>query len=703
MDSHSLGLLEFQTIREIVAGYASSALGKQRALDLTPQRDLRTIRDWQSQTSEMAEALAAGLAPPFGGLTDVRGLVKRAGAGAALDAEELAEVVESVRAIGELDRWLARIGEQFPRIGGLRMTVGDFSSLANEIEGCIDSRGIVLDTASRRLAGIRAEIASTEERIRETLRQMLRSAEVRRCLRYPNFTTVGHHYVLPVSKDYRGEIQGAVHRTSSTNETVFIEPQAIAEHSARLSFLRSKEQKEIKRILRWLSGQVGRVSASLLVTLETLGELDLIHARGRYSLDYQMAPPDFNRAGQVYLTRARHPILEHLIRRRLAEREEMATPRTDENASRTNDDAPVTTELPQPALEGPEHVIPIDLHLGFEFRLMVITGPNTGGKTVALKTLALLAVMAQSGLHITAGQGSKLPIFDQIYCDIGDEQSLQQSLSTFSSHIRRISEILGKASEKSLVLFDELGAGTDPAEGAALGRAILDELDSIGCLAIVTTHIGDLKTYPLANPRATNAAVEFDDETLRPLYTLRIGDIGRSNALKIARRLQLADHLIDRAGNYLEQSRGQDLPEWEILTNLRREAEEAKQKALDLQAEAERTLDSYRQKLADLQKQSERDQRLVEARERLKAGDRVVVERFGYDRPGRVVKLNPKKRIAVVAVGAMQWDVPLDEVIPQVLNDPTTVESEAQAKAKQKGTLAATSAKGKARRLDEFE
>jgi DNA mismatch repair protein MutS2 len=321
---------------------------------------------------------------------------------------------------------------------------------------------------------------------------------------------------------------------------------------------------------------------------------------------------------------------------------------------------------PQSAIEPSPKVEPIDVHLGFAANLLIVTGPNTGGKTVALKTTALLAVMAQAGLHIPAHQGSQLPVFDQVLADIGDEQSLEQSLSTFSSHIRRISEVLATATEHSLVVLDELGAGTDPAEGAALGRAILDELDSIGCRAIVTTHIGDLKTYAFTNPRAENAAVEFDHETLRPLYRLRIGDIGQSNALQIARRLELPSHLVDRAANYLSQSRGQELPEWEVVRRLRKEAEEARQEALAARAEAEATRAALAQRLQDLQTQEDDAARLAEARARLQPGDRVVVPRFGYDRPGRVVKLDARRNKAVVAIGMMKWDVTLDELIPQL-------------------------------------
>ncbi len=669
MDTHTLELLEFDKIRALVAARAACTLGKEAARRMGPSRDPGEVRERQALTTEMAEALSAGLTPPFGGLHDIRANVRRAQISATLTAEELAETVETLRAAGNLGQWLGRVGDEFPRLGGMRQGVGEFSGVVNAIESCLDERGKVLDTASRKLSAIRGEVGKAEEKIQETLRRMLRSPELRRILRYPNFTMVGHHYVLPIAKEHRGEIQGSVHRTSASNETVFIEPQAIAEHSAQLSFLRAREAKEIRRILRWLSAQVGQVAESLLGSLETLAELDLIYGRGRYSLDYRMTPPDFNTEGRLALRGARHPLLEALFRGDPA----VARPVAPVPIEGAGGDEPPPAPPPQPP--APQRtVVPIDIHLGLRFTMLIVTGPNTGGKTVALKTVGLIAVMAQSGLHVPANEGSQLPVFDEVLSDIGDEQSLEQSLSTFSSHIRRVTEILGKATERSLVMLDEMGAGTDPAEGAALGRAILDELDSLGCRAIVTTHIGDLKTYAFTNPRAENAAVEFDLETLLPRYRLHIGDIGQSNALQIARRLNLPEHVVSRAGRYLEQGRGGQDPEMAVVQKLRQDAESARQSALVAQAEAERSREALNQRLTDLQRQAESDDRVTDARARLQPGDRVVVPRFGYDRPGRVVKIDPRKKSAVVAIGQMQWDVKIDELIPQTIRTPETPE-----------------------------
>ncbi len=312
---------------------------------------------------------------------------------------------------------------------------------------------------------------------------------------------------------------------------------------------------------------------SLLRTLDAMADLDLIHARARLSIEYRMSAPHFNEERRLVLRGARHPLLEALFRSDPTVTAELPRPADDGTAAAASTNVGPHLESP-PAFAGlpiadvqanppepvPKIVTPIDVNLGVRFRILVVTGPNTGGKTVALKTVGVLAIMAQAGLHVPAAEGSQFPIFDDVLADIGDEQSLQQSLSTFSSHVGRIREILAKATPRSLVLLDELGAGTDPTDGAALGRAILDELDRIGCSAIVTTHIGDLKTYALSNPAAENAAVEFDDETFRPKYRLLIGNIGESNALKIARHLQFPEHVVARAEAYLRKARREERP-----------------------------------------------------------------------------------------------------------------------------------------------
>jgi DNA mismatch repair protein MutS2 len=378
-----------------------------------------------------------------------------------------------------------------------------------------------------------------------------------------------------------------------------------------------------------------------------IARLDLVTAKARYSRDYGMYAPDVNTEGKLWLRQARHPILLHLFRQ---------PPASPQPSTQPDPTAP-----PPPPPE-PRQVVPIDVTLGLKFNLLVITGPNTGGKTVTLKTTGLLCLMAQSGMHIPAGEGSHVPIFHQILADIGDEQSLEQSLSTFSSHISHIATILRTADKQSLVLLDELGAGTDPTEGAALGRAILDGLDRIGCLAMVTTHLGDLKTYAFSNERAENGAVEFDDETLRPTYRLTIGQYGQSNALKIARRLKLPRELLQRAHRYLRR-RQKRAPEMAQLQALREEAQKAQEEALVAQHEAERQRAEYEDKLQELQREAEEAEALRQTRMRLQPNDPVTVTRFG-DKPGRIVRIDLKRGVAKVSLGLGEWEVPLYEVFP---------------------------------------
>ncbi|HEV3118014.1 MAG TPA: DNA strand exchange inhibitor protein, partial [Gemmataceae bacterium] len=469
----------------------------------------------------------------------------------------------------------------------------------------------------------------------------------------------GDHYVLPVAVNHRHKLQGVVHRTSSTGETVFIEPAGVASLSAERAVLKAAEEREIHRILRRLSGEVGRVARPLGHALDIMAQLDLITAKARFSRAYTMYEPEINTDGRLWLRQARHPLLEYLFSLDRPESAERGA-RSAENQE-ADRQALDTVGAPRSALRAPREVVPIDVRLGYAFNLLIITGPNTGGKTVSLKTTGLLCLMAQSGMHIPAGEGSAVPVFHQILADIGDEQSLEQSLSTFSSHMSRIATILRLADAQSLVLLDELGAGTDPTEGAALGRAILDELDRIGCRALVTTHLGDLKTYAFSNDHAENGAVEFDIETLRPTYRLQIGQFGMSNALRIARRLKLPRELLRRAHRYLRR-RQRRAPELARLQQLREDAEKAREEALLAQHEADRQRDEYRQKMDSMARAAEEAAALREARARLQANDPVRVQRF--DKTGRIVRVDHKRNVALVSLGLGQWEVPLEEVFP---------------------------------------
>jgi DNA mismatch repair protein MutS2 len=640
MDAHTLELLEFGKVRDLLAGYAASSLGNELALRVEPLTDADAIRAELALVTEMANALGQGQAPPFGGLHDVRLVVRRAAIGAMLTAEQLLEVADTLSCTGNVYRYRMRLDGRFGRLDQLLAPVEDLGAVAKNIAGCIDGRGHVLDMASPELARLRQALADVDERVQNQIKRLLRDPELRRILRYPNATVSGDHYVLPVAVNHRHKVPGVVHRTSSTGETVFIEPAGVANLSAERAVLKGDEEREVHRIHRRLSGDVARVARPLGVALDVMARLDFVTAKARYSRDYHMYAPDVNTEGHLWLRQARHPLLEHLFRQ----------------------DGPPGNGEP-----GPRTVVPIDVRLGFKFNLLVITGPNTGGKTVTLKTTGLLCLMAQSGLHVPASEGSSVPVFRQVLADIGDEQSLEQSLSTFSSHMSRIAGILRTADAHSLVLLDELGAGTDPTEGAALGRAILDGLDRLGCRAMVTTHLGDLKTYAFTNERAENAAVEFDVETLRPTYRLHIGQFGMSNALKIARRLKLPHDLLRRAHRYLRR-RQRRAPELARLQQLREDAHKAQEEALLARHEAERQREEYQRKVEQVQREAEEAAALREARARLQPNDPVRVTRF--DKTGRVVRVDYKRNLAVVSLGLGQWEVPLDEVFPVPPDNP---------------------------------
>jgi DNA mismatch repair protein MutS2 len=634
MDAHTLELLEFAKVRELVAAHAFSSLGKDLARQATPSTDAQAIRAELALVTEMVQVLGEGQAPPFAGLSDVRLLARRAAIGAMLSPEQLLEVAAVLNATGHMYRFRMRLGPQYQRLINLLGPVDDLGLVAKSIGGCIDGRGHVLSMASPDLAQVRIKIDELDEKIQHRLKHLLRDAEVRKALRYDHATISGDHYVLPVAINYRHLVPGVIHRTSSTGETAFIEPAAIAGLGAERVVLKSDEDREAKKVLRRLSAEVGRVSRPLTYAIESLARLDYVTAKAKFAREYRMECPEINTEGRLWLREARHPLLEQIFR---------------------HDDASAKPDGAR------REVVPIDVRLGQHFNLLIITGPNTGGKTVTLKTTGLLCLMAQAGMHIPAGQGSQAPVFHHVLADIGDEQSLEQSLSTFSSHVSRIAHIVQTADAQSLVLLDELGAGTDPVEGAALGRAILDQLDRIGCRALVTTHLGDLKTYAFHNARAENAAVEFNAETLQPTYRLLIGQYGMSNALKIARRLKLPRDLLKRAHRYLRrrQRKSADLVQ---LQQKREEAELARQQALHAELEARQQQAEYERKKAELERQTQEAEALRQARARLQPGDVVQVPK--YDKQGRIVRIDARKNVAVVSLGLGQWEVTLDEVFP---------------------------------------
>ncbi|GBD36548.1 Endonuclease MutS2 [bacterium HR36] len=676
MDSHTLQILEFPKIRAILASYTQSPMGRELAEKLEPMQDVGWISQQLALAAEARQACSEGLEPSLAGLRDIRLFLRRASIGSTLSADELLQIRETAWCLSGVYRWRMKLDERFPKLRELLSNVEDYGLLAKAIEGCLDARGYVLDMASPELAEVRRRLRELDERIQAVLRRLLRDPEIRKILRFPNATISGDHYVLPVAANYRHRMPGVVHRTSASGDTVYIEPASLASLAAERAVLKSEEEKEVQRVLRRLTAQVGKIARPLEAAMDRAAQLDLILAKARYARDYQMTVPVLTSEPRLVLRQARHPLLEYYLRHlpapsqavgksggRLAAGDRSAAEGTPSVAA--PDDAEPrrgagSPALPRPTLPCRHEVVPIDVRLGGDFRILVVTGPNTGGKTVALKTTGLLCVMTQCGLLIPVAEGSTLPVFHHILADIGDEQSLEQSLSTFSGHITRIGEILRTAEAQSLVLLDDLGAGTDPTEGAALSRAILEELDRIGCLVMVSTHLGDLKLFALAHPRAQNAAVEFDPATLLPTYRLLIGQFGMSCALQIARRLRLPRSLLRRAWFWLKRRRR--LPELRRLQQARQEAEAAKELALQAQLEAEKQRAELERRLAALERQAAEQRALAEARARLQPGDRVRIASLREQ--GEVVRVDPRKATVLVRAGIGQWEIPLDDVFP---------------------------------------
>jgi len=506
------------------------------------------------------------------------------------------------------------------------------------IQGCIDPRGQVLDMASPELGAVRLKISVIEDAIQVQIRKIIADPEIKKILRYPNATFSGDHCVLPIPANHRMKIQGVVHRTSSTGDTLYIEPARVAKLSSERAVLKAAELREIGKILRRLSSEVGKIAIPITDSLEILAHVDLVYGKAKFSNAFLMVPPIIDKGSLLLLKQARHPLVEDLL----------------------NKQSLLVTSSGET-----KKIVPIDVTLGSDYRLLVITGPNTGGKTISLKTVGLLTVMALSGMHIPALDGCVIPKLENVYADIGDEQSIEQSLSTFSSHISRISEIFKKVGGKNLVLLDEMGAGTDPIEGAALGRAILDGLGEKNCLGMVTTHLGDLKTYALDHDFAQNAAVEFDLETLRPTYRLLTGRFGKSNALRIAKRLDFPIELLRKAHRHLKKKR-----KGRKLLKLQREKQEVSDEhGLILQAEVEARKQDILIKQQEFAKQRELEkaQILAKFRLQLKAGDIVLVQRF--DKQGRVVRVDEKKGQVKVNVGLGEWEIPMDEIFPLAQKD----------------------------------
>ncbi len=533
--SRARRVLEFGLVLDQLAELTAFGPSRELALSLEPATTRAEAERRLGLAAEARWTLDATSLGGVGGVRDIRGPVERARAGGRLEAAELLDVGSTVAAGRLVRRAIAPHRERVPGLFDLVEGIRDHSALEDAISHAIDARGAVLDSASASLARIRSSARTAHSRLMDRLQAMLSSQTYRDVIQDPIVTSRDGRYVIPIRSDEKGKVRAIVHDQSSSGATLFVEPLEVVDLNNQVRQLEIEERHEVDRILLALSARVGEVGAAIQDGLERLARVDLAFAIARLAARHRAVIPDLadaagaDREARLMLRAARHPLLRG-------------------------------------------DVVPIDVHLTQSARIIVITGPNTGGKTVALKTIGLLTLMAQAGLPIPAAEGSIVPATDAVFADIGDEQSIEQSLSTFSSHLTHIVNILREATDRSLVLLDEVGSGTDPVEGAALARTILEEFRTRGCLAAATTHYAELKVYAHTTEGVANASVEFDIESLRPTYRLIVGAAGRSNAMDIATRLGLEPVLIERARAAIG-SRDRDLSS--AMEDLRRATDSA--------------------------------------------------------------------------------------------------------------------------------
>jgi len=531
MDTKSLLTLEFGKVRHILASYTSFSGGEELALALTPTTDILEARQWQAETAEAVRLLDSHSNVTIGGARDVRRAVDNAVRGFTLPAEELLDVRGTLVAARNLRRNLLKAEETFPRLAEIGELIEECPGLVSAISQTLDERGEVLDSASPKLAKLRQELRVVHGRIQEKLQRILQSSQ-NQYLQEPLVSMRSGRYVVPLRSDAKGRIKGIVHDQSGSGATLWIEPLATVDLNNEYRGLQIAEQEEIQRILAELSRQVAEQGDSIKRVVERMAELDLIFARARYASMIRGVEPDF--VDWRVFAAPRPP-------KHANEREKWTPPPPNPHPGST-----VWIKGARHPLLDPATVVPTDLTLEEDIFIVLITGPNTGGKTVSLKTTGLMVLMAQSGLHLPA-QEARLTIFENVFADIGDEQSIEQSLSTFSAHITNITRVLQQVDDRSLVLFDELGSGTDPAEGAALAQAIVSFLRDKGATTFIATHYPELKLYASQTLGATNASLLFDLDTLSPTYEMTIGLPGRSNAIAIARRLGLDESILEDA------------------------------------------------------------------------------------------------------------------------------------------------------------
>lgn len=574
MNEKVLHTLEYNKILDQLTEYAFSADARSRCQKLRPITDRAQIEQLQQQTSDALSRLFKYGSLSFSGVTDIRDSLKRLEIGGALSAIELLRVcslLESAKRAKAFARSQEDNDQPDDSLTGLFAGIEPLTPLYDEIRRCILSEDEIADDASSTLHSIRRSMRGMNDKIRAQMNSMINNTTTRSYLQDTVITMRDGRYCLPVKAEAKSLVPGMIHDQSSTGSTLFIEPMAVVNLNNEYKELQLREQEEIEVILAGLSNLTASYATQLLADYELLTELDFIFARAAFAQTYNGVAPLFNDDGRIHIRKGRHPLLD------------------------------------------PKKVVPIDVRLGEDFRLLIVTGPNTGGKTVSLKTVGLLTLMGQSGLHIPASERSELGIFDEVFADIGDEQSIEQSLSTFSSHMVNIIRILEQVNDRSLVLFDELCAGTDPTEGAALAISILSKLHLYGARIMATTHYSELKVYALSTPDVENACCEFDVATLSPTYRLLIGIPGKSNAFAISEKLGLPTDLITDAKGRISKSEG-DFED--LIADLEKSRSTIEREQLEInQYKAE--IESLKEKLEQKQERldSSRDKILREANE----------------------------------------------------------------------------------------
>ncbi|RLQ98001.1 endonuclease MutS2 [Falsibacillus albus] len=571
-----LKTLEFDKIKSLLLEFASSSLGADKIKSLLPSTSYDEVVKLQEETDEAASVIRLKGNVPLSGIYDIRPHVKRSEIGGILSPNDFVQIASTIHASRVIKHFIEDITDSKDILIPILVKKSDGMSiltpLEHEIKNAVDENGEVLDSASTELRHIRQQLRANESRVREKLEGYIRSKNAQKMLSDAIVTIRNDRYVIPVKQEYRGHYGGIVHDQSSSGQTLFIEPQSIVQLNNQLREFKLKEQQEIEKILQALTVEIAAASHELLEIVRIMGELDFIFAKAKFGASIKATKPKVNDNGIVKLFKARHPLLAM------------------------------------------DEAVANDIAIGENYSTIVITGPNTGGKTVTLKTIGICTIMAQAGLQIPTLDGSEINVFKQVFADIGDEQSIEQSLSTFSSHMVNIVEILKLVDHESLVLFDELGAGTDPQEGAALAISILDEVYNRGAKVIATTHYPELKAYGYNREGVMNASVEFNVETLSPTYKLLIGVPGRSNAFEISKRLGLNDAVIEHARSYI----GADTNEVEnmiaSLEQSRRLAEEERLEANELMKSADKLHKDLQKQMIEFYEQRDKMYEKAEAK-----------------------------------------------------------------------------------------